>query len=145
MNDFTIHPSWNNYATSLVLSACLMFSAVYTKVSVPSEVAPDYVPFALAGASILLFIIVALKRNSQRYELRNGRLICSSGLIARNESSVRLSDVRSVHLSQTMSERLMNTGDLSFASSAQSDSEVTFKGIDDPKKLSRQLQEFLKF
>ena len=142
MNDttFVIRPSWNNYIDILAITAAAFYCAVYTKYVMPPDLVPVFFAPGFAAIGLFFLLITIMRRYSLTYSLINGRLICNQGLIARNESSIRLADVRAVHLKQGVIDRLMNTGDVSFSSAAQSDADIVFKGVDDPKALRDRIE-----
>lgn len=142
MNDttFIIRPSWNNYIDILSIVAAAFYCAVYVRYVMPPEIVPAFFAPGFVAIGLFFLLIVIVRRYSLRYSLINGRLIRNEGLISRNESSIRLADVRAVHLKQGVLDRLMNTGDVSFSSAAQSDADIVFKGVDDPKALRDRIE-----
>ncbi|NVZ11495.1 PH domain-containing protein [Allochromatium humboldtianum] len=140
---FVIRPSWNNYLDILSIIAAAFYCAGYIKYVMPTGIVPDFVAPLFVVIGTLFLMIVVIRRYSMVYSLIDGRLICNKGLISRNESSIRLADVRAVHLQQGIIDRLMNTGDVSFSSAAQSDADIVFKGVDDPKNLRDRIQNLM--
>jgi len=73
-------------------------------------------------------------RLSWRFELRGGRVSQRYGIIARNEQSVRLNDLRSIELDQSLVQRLLSIGDIAFYSAGSANAEVAFFGIQAPSQ-----------
>ncbi|BCU08454.1 PH domain-containing protein [Allochromatium tepidum] len=140
---FVIRPSWNNYLDILSIIAAAFYCAGYIEYVMPPGIVPDFVAPLFVVIGTLFLTVVVIQRYSIIYRLLDGRLICKKGLISRNEISIRLADVRAVHLKQGIIDRLMNTGDVSFSSAAQSDADIVFKGVDDPKNLRDKIQDLM--
>jgi len=70
-----------------------------------------------------------LMRLSWRFELRGGRVSQRYGIIAREEQSVRLNDLRSIELDQSLVQRLLGIGDIAFYSVGFANTDVSFVGI----------------
>lgn len=141
--DFKIHPAWQNFSTGISLSLMAFFCAIYSKLFISSKVVPDQYVYILGAMGFLLMTGVLVRRYSTSYFLKNRQIISQSGLLARHETSLRIKDIRAINLHQSFSGRLMNIGDISFSSAAQSDSDIIFKGVDNPKALRDQLNRLL--
>lgn len=138
--EFTLRPSWNSYINQLSIVVGTFFMAGYSEYLMPDEMVSDYVPKILFGIGLFFILDVLIRRYSSTFKLQDGRLMSQSGLIARNEVSIRLRDVRSIYLSQSLSDRLMNSGTLSFSSAAETTDLVIFKNIDKPKELREHIE-----
>jgi len=151
MRDFSIRPTWNNYIDQMSMVAIAEFSAIYTYVIMVTQsengstvhIIPPIVSVIVAIIGLWILLGIVIKRHSWRYSLHEGRITAEQGLISRNETSIRLADVRAVHLKQSILDRMLNVGDVSFSSSAREDAEVTFVGIDEPKKLKIKIENLI--
>lgn len=144
-NEFEIHPSWWSFVHLLSMGILGLYLAFFVQFQIPANLGPPWahqwfpvVLLCFGGGMILLAV---LKRYSWRYSLRNDRVGSREGIIARREASIRLRDVRSVYLEQSISDRLMSTGSIRFASAASdNDPDVVWRGIDEPAKFRDQIQ-----
>lgn len=100
----------------------------------------------MAGAAMLFLSIglvalgmVAFKRFTWKYTIDGSRVSCHYGIISRNQQSVRIKDLRSVELSQSLVQRLLNVGHIAFYSAGSASAEVIFKGVLDPARLRDQI------
>ena len=135
-----LRPAWRNYCQGVVVGGFLLLAAlgfVISTVVIELE-SKTYLPWLGAGLCILLaflqFLAIALKRFSWKFTIEENRVCRHSGLISRNQQSVRIKDLRSIELDQSLSQRILGIGDLVFYSAGSADAEVTFFGIISPSK-----------
>lgn len=141
--DLKIHPAWQNFGTGIALSIMAFLCAIYSKLFISPKIVPDQYIYILGAAGFLLMVGVFVKRYSTSYLLKGSQIISQTGLLDRHEKTLRIKDIRAINLHQSFSGRFMNIGDISFSSAAQSDSDITFKGIDNPKALRDRLNRLL--
>lgn len=98
--------------------------------------APFFLPVAAAAILVPIY-----HRLSKKYMIDENKIESTYGLISREVQSIRLQDLRNINLKQSFLQRVMNTGDLEFSSSAGSGIEVVFKGVSRPVKLKRHVEE----
>ena len=79
--------------------------------------------------------MVAFKRFTWKYTIDGNRVSRHYGIISRNQQSVRIRDLRSVELNQSLMQRLFNVGNIAFYSAGSASAEVIFKGVLDPARL----------
>jgi len=56
-------------------------------------------------------------------------------------NSIRVEDVRSINVKQSLLERLLFIGDIEFSSAASPEAEVVFKKISNPMRIKRKIQQ----
>lgn len=122
-----MRPAWRNYWLAYLIVAILLMSALGD----PTEQADEKVS-SLFAVSILILGIVAIKRFSWRFTIKDGKILHHYGIIARNQQSVRIEDLRSVEYSQGLIQRLLGVGSVLFYTAGSAGSEVSFHGIKDP-------------
>lgn len=135
-----LRPSWNAYVDRLSIAAGSLFLALYSRFVLTLEGVATLIPFALAGFAVFMVLSIVVTRYSYRYAIEDGRLSANTGLISKNETQIRLQDIRGVNVTQSITDRMLNTGNLSFSSSAQNEAEVVFLGIDSPMVVRKQIQ-----
>jgi uncharacterized membrane protein YdbT with pleckstrin-like domain len=93
------------------------------------------------GALILLWVII--QRYGNRYYVEKSKIESRAGIISKELRSIRLENLRDVHLKQSVMQRLFSVGDLAFSSSGQSTQEVIFSGICAPQALKDLIEDYL--
>lgn len=90
----------------------------------------------IAGLLLLLALItlgfVVFRRFSWRFSINENQVSRQYGIIARNQQSIRINDLRSIELDQSLFQRIFGVGDLSFYSAGSANAEVRFFGITEP-------------
>lgn len=145
--EFTVRPSWNRYSHYFGLTSLCWAGAFYIlhrPLTYP-DILYHYFPHLLwnpqlpsallLGVGALFILRALIRRYAVSYTLRQDRLIARYGLIIRDERSVRLADIRSIHLRQGVFDRLLGIGDLVFSSAASSDADVIFRHIRHPERV----------
>ena len=135
-----LRPSCNAYVDRLSIAAGSLLMALYSRFVLTLEGVATIIPVALAGFAVFMVLSIVVARYSYRYAIEDGRLSANTGLISKNETQIRLQDIRGVNVTQSITDRMLNTGSLSFSSSAQNEAEVVFLGIDSPMAVRKQIQ-----
>src|SRR6476646_8662227 len=80
-----------------------------------------------------------------RYTITDRRIHIRTGLLSRREHSTQLTRVQNVNVTQPLFQRLLGIGDVDWdtAGTEQASSEFRFRGVDDPSRLSRIVDERL--
>lgn len=91
--------------------------------------------------AIWTLISAVLKRYSFKFTIQGNRITRQRGIISRNQQSVRIEDLRSIQLSQSVLQRIMNVGQISFYSAGSASAEVIFFGIKEPARLKEQIND----
>ena len=90
----------------------------------------------------ILLVIVAYRHFSWRFSIAGGVIESRRGVIAREVRSVRVEDVRSINVRQSILQRLLLLGDIEF-STAGDEAEVVFEGISNPLKVKNEIQSMM--
>lgn len=128
-----LRPAWRNYWVGLVIAAFLLLVALATAVG-GAEGGDALIASIWFFAALIILGFVAFKRFSWKFTIDENRLSRHYGIISRNQQSVRLKDLRSVELDQSLFQRIFGIGDLAFFSAGSADAEVRFFGIKQPKE-----------
>jgi uncharacterized membrane protein YdbT with pleckstrin-like domain len=137
-----LRPAWRSYWGSLTLAALalLAVTAGFVGVLVTAgglaklDLWPRLGGVALLVLAVLLLLGAVLGRLSNKFTVGDGRVTQHSGLVSRRQHSVRVRDLRSIELTQSLFQRLIGIGDLHFYSAGDR-AEVRFTGIVDPAGL----------
>ena len=87
-----------------------------------------------------MFGFAAYKRFSNKFTVGENRVHSQRGIISRSQQSVKIKDLRSVELNQSVFQRILRVGDLAFYSAGSSSAEVKFVGIESPLALRDQIR-----
>jgi len=127
--DAELRPAWRNYWFSFLIIAVLLIIGLATAGGESKQVGPIFL-----GLAMLIFLYVAYKKFSWKFTLDSKRVSRHNGLISRNQQSVRIKDLRSVEMDQSIFQRMFGIGDLLFYSAGSDRAEVIFYGIKQPKE-----------
>ncbi|MBS3789276.1 PH domain-containing protein, partial [Candidatus Bipolaricaulota bacterium] len=75
-----------------------------------------------------------IKRMRYSLTIYPSKLVFRSGILARSETEINISDIRAVSVEQSIFERFIGVGTLSIATAGTSLPEITIPSIPDPKK-----------
>lgn len=97
--------------------------------------------FAILGVPFAIVLLIMIYRHcSWRFTVDGFSIESRHGIIAREVSSIRVEDVRSINVKQSLFERLLFIGDVEFSSAASPEAEVIFKKISTPMRVKRKIQ-----
>lgn len=103
---------------------------------------PMYLWFVLAiptlGLTLILALYEYLKLKHLEQGVTNKRVILKRGIISRNTEEMKLRSIETVEIEQGIGGRLFGYGTVKITGRGISD--VTFKGIDDPMQVKRDIE-----
>ena len=114
-------PAWQYYIIPIIISGLLSF--------------------ILVGIPILLALFWS--RYSLKYKLTNKKIISTTGLIIKNESEVRLSNIRGIQIKRNLLDVLSGTGTIQIGTAATAGVEVSIYHITNPKNLQNKLNNLI--
>lgn len=131
--DVQLRPAWRNYWAGLTLAFLLILASL---ASAFGEWVAESAAAVVTGVLLLLALftlgVVVFKRFSWKFSIDGNRVSRRHGIISRNQQSIRINDLRSVELDQSIFQRIFGVGDLLFYSAGSDHAEVKFFGIKDP-------------
>lgn len=86
---------------------------------------------------------IAYLRFARHFTIDGKRVCDQFGLVARDQQTVRLNELRTVGLRQGPVQRLIGTGNVVFYSSGSGGADVVFSSILQPKRLRDDVDEFI--
>lgn len=144
---YILRPAWRSQsglmtiAIVLFLLTCLPLLEAYASTNSTNFLASVSLLFALP------FIVVCAVMFYRHYAARfifDGEIIESRhGLVARRVNSIRVEDVRSINVKQSILQRLLGIGDVEFSSAASADAEVVFDEVANPMRVKEEVQALL--
>jgi uncharacterized membrane protein YdbT with pleckstrin-like domain len=141
------HPSWRSMLTFHV-RGFLLSVAAGVLAGVLSAVAAGHV---VAGwvilAVLVVFVVVitrgALRRRRTTYTITNRRLTIELGLLGREVHETRIEQIQNVGASQSMLQRALGVGDVSFDTAGGAAFDFSFRGVADPRQIVRLVDDAL--
>ncbi len=138
---FDGHPSW--LSLSALLSRGLLaavaagvLAGVITVISA-GHVQVSWVIVAVAVAFAILFATAQLRRLQTRYAITNRRLTIETGILSRNLHQTRLERVQNVNATQSLGERILHVGTVTFDTAGEAEFDFAFRGVDNPRAIVR--------
>jgi len=140
-----MRPAWRNQIFMFIILAFLILSAV--SVTFAEGNGSDA---ATGSSSAVVWLIAAFtalvivwRRYSWKFSIDSVRVSSHHGIIARNQKTVRIQDLRSVSLQQGLIQRLLNVGNVAFYTAGSASAEVLYRGIKNPAIVRDDVQRML--
>jgi uncharacterized membrane protein YdbT with pleckstrin-like domain len=134
---FQAHPTWRAalafYVRGIVL--ILIVGALVAGVTAvtSSSIQWDWVVLICLVFLAGVLLIGWIRRMITTYTVTNERLHIRSGLFTRSEQETRLARVQNINTKQTLLERLLKVGDVSFDTAGSENYDFRFRGVGDPQ------------
>jgi uncharacterized membrane protein YdbT with pleckstrin-like domain len=94
------------------------------------------------GIGILLLLAWWLQNRFTTYTVTNRRTIAQTGVLNRKTNEVRHRDVRNIQVNQDIFQRMFGFGTVAISSAAQSDIELTMRGVNAPQKIVATIRQY---
>jgi uncharacterized membrane protein YdbT with pleckstrin-like domain len=120
--EYDSRPAWRNYWFAILIGV----------ISIP-----------VFGFGLVILLWVVVQRYGNRFYIEKSKIESRSGIVSKELRSIRLENLRDVHMKQSVMQRLFSVGDIAFSSSGQSTQEVVFSGIENPQALKDSVDDFL--
>lgn len=127
-----LRPAWRNYWIGFLLAAIFLLLSLGSLATIQGSGLLGIRPWIWLLAALIVLGLVIFRRYCWKFTVNSTRVSRHYGLISRNQQSVRIKDLRSIELDQSLFQRLFGTGNLSFYTAGSAAAEVTFVGIKDP-------------
>lgn len=99
------------------------------------------------AAVLVVFVVVlargALRRARTTYTITSQRLTIQTGLMGRNVHETRLEQIQNVYCRQTLLERLLDVGTVSFDTAGGAAFDFSFNGVEQPRTIVRTVDQAL--
>ena len=120
--EYDSRPAWRNYWFQILLGV----------ISLP-----------VFGLGLVILLWVVVQRFGNRFYIEKSKIESRAGILSKELRSIRLENLRDVHMKQSVMQRLFAVGDIAFSSSGQSTQEVVFTGIENPQALKDSIDDYL--
>jgi uncharacterized membrane protein YdbT with pleckstrin-like domain len=87
------------------------------------------------------FLVIPLLRYRTRYTVTDRRAYARYGLIARDETPIRIEDIRETELSQSMVKRLLGIGYIRLPTAGTDAKELEFRKVADPEAVRNTIED----
>jgi uncharacterized membrane protein YdbT with pleckstrin-like domain len=97
--------------------------------------------FITFGLTFVILIYWWLKCFTTQLIVTTKIITLRSGIVSKNTTEIKHSDVRNLQVKQSMEQRIFGVGKISISSAGQSDMEIVISGIRKPQQVVKQLRE----
>ena len=142
------HPSWlsmlGSHARGFLVSVAAgalagVLSALFT-----GHVEAGWVIVAVLAVFVAVLMRAGLLLRRTTYTITTRRLTIELGLLAREVHETRLSQIQNVNTSQSLLERLLDVGDVSFDTAGGAEFDFSFRGVAGPRDIVRMVDDALR-
>lgn len=100
----------------------------------------------LAVLAVFVFVIArgALRRRRTTYTITSRRLTIEHGLLGREVHETRIEQIQNINASQSILERALGVGDVSFDTAGGAAFDFSFRGVAHPRRIVRLVDEALR-
>ncbi|MCI0692081.1 PH domain-containing protein [candidate division KSB1 bacterium] len=143
---YTLRPAWRSQWFLMILAIVLLLIPLLPVIE-SLRAGTDWhlalnPGLAMLGVPFLIVCLIMIYRHfSYLFTVDGSSIESRHGIIAREVSSIRVEDVRSINVKQSLFQRLLFIGDVEFSSAASPEAEVVFKKISTPMRVKRKIQE----
>jgi uncharacterized membrane protein YdbT with pleckstrin-like domain len=135
------HPSWRSilsfYVKGVLIAIVIgVIVGVITRVTGKSVSVP-LVAVAVVVALVVMVIVGLLTRIATVYTITNQRLTIRTGILAHELHETRLERVQNVNYRQSILERVLRVGDVTFDTAGEAGYNFAFRGVAGPHQIVR--------
>ncbi|HET9104722.1 MAG TPA: PH domain-containing protein [Solirubrobacteraceae bacterium] len=135
------HPSWRSlaglYGRGLLAAVAAGVIAGIITVIAAGHVQVGWVIAAVALVFLILMLIGQIHRIQTTYSITNQRLTIETGLLSRDLHQTRLERVQNVNATQSLGERILRVGSVSFDTAGEAQFDFAFRGVANPREIVR--------
>ena len=89
------------------------------------------------GLGLVILLVWWLKCKNEKLTVTNKRTILRTGILSKNTNEVMHRDIRNIQVSQSLFQRMFNTGAIGISSAGQDGIELTASGYSAPQKIHK--------
>ena len=135
------HPSWRSIVSFYVRGALAALLAGVI-VGVVTRLAGHSVNVVLVVLAVLVVFVLAvllglIMRIATRYTITNQRLTIHLGILRRDMHETRLERVQNVNVEQSVVDRLLRVGNITFDTAGEAGYNFAFRGVANPGNIVR--------
>jgi uncharacterized membrane protein YdbT with pleckstrin-like domain len=142
------HPSWRSilgfYLQGLLVSVLAgAIAGVVTRIS-SSKVKVGWVVGAVAVVFVIVLIVGLIKRIQTTYTITSQRLTINTGILSKELHETRLERVQNVNYRQSLLERMLRVGTVTFDTAGEAGYDFSFGGVSSPHDIVRTVDEAIR-
>lgn len=142
------HPSWRSmlglHVRGFLLATGAGVLAGLLSAAIAGHVAAGWVVVAVLVVFVLVIGRALVRRRRITYTITSRRLTIEVGLMGREVHETRLEQIQNVNTSQTLLERTLGVGDVSFDTAGGAAFDFSFRGVAHPRRIVRTVNEALR-
>jgi uncharacterized membrane protein YdbT with pleckstrin-like domain len=142
------HPSWRSifsfYVKALVAIVIAGAVAGIITAIVSSKVKVGWILVVAAIGFVLMLIGGVVMRIQTTYTITNRRLTINTGILRRELHQTRLERVQNVNTLQSLLDRLLRVGTVSFDTAGEAGYDFSFRGVSNPQGIVRTVDQALR-
>jgi uncharacterized membrane protein YdbT with pleckstrin-like domain len=119
----------------LAVAAGVLAGLLSTAIS--GQVSAGWVVLAVLAVFVVVIAQGAVRRQRTTYTITTRRLTIEVGLLARQVHETRLEQIQNVNTSQSLLERALGIGDVSFDTAGGAAFDFAFHGVSQPRRIVR--------
>ncbi|MCB9852144.1 MAG: PH domain-containing protein [Phycisphaerales bacterium] len=133
-------PAWRAFSPTWLVWFAMSVALLLVASSYGGRPLVQAVWVFIAGSGVGLFVRDALIVYSRRYHLTTQRLFVHRGILVRVTDQMELIRVDDVRQSQSILDRILNTGHLEIFSSDETDETIRLRSIPDPEHVAEEIR-----
>ena len=133
-----ILPSWWHFAREVLIAIAMLGGGTYL---LGSRHGNANAGMLLLAGGVLVLLLIGLARRSVAWSLTSDRLIERRGLLASRRREMELSDVRSIEVDRSLTQRMLGLGDVMVASAASAEFLIRMSDIPNPERVAEMLRQ----
>ncbi|MBR1672629.1 MAG: PH domain-containing protein [Fretibacterium sp.] len=134
-------PAWRSYYRHIALMLLIFVAMCALTLWSPLSGKLKGILWAVALAAMLvIFLNMMVKRIGSILIVRNEEIAYEKGILKRNSTEIGLTSIRTVLVTQTLVQRILNIGDISIASSGTEAYEVQIENMPAPYAIRDDIQ-----
>lgn len=136
-------PSLHKITPQIAVGALISLAGLLLNVFLPSDVPFRGAAYLLVPIGMLVVGVAYVRHQSVRYVVTTNEVYKKTGLLSRRVTTLRLDRVQNTTFTQSLGQRLLSYGDLYIETAGTGGTEMVFKSVREPQRVSSLLTEQL--
>jgi uncharacterized membrane protein YdbT with pleckstrin-like domain len=141
------HPSWRSmlgfHLKGFLLAVAAGVVVGLASVAISGRTGSGWVVLAVLAVFVIVIARGLVRRLRTTYTITSRRLTIKTGLLGREVHETRLEQIQNVSTSQSLLERALDIGDVSFDTAGGAEFGFAFRGVSQPQRIVRTVDEAL--
>lgn len=142
------HPSWRSmlafHLKGFLLAVAAGVLAGLLSAAVSGHAGSGWVILAVLAVFVISVGRGLVRRRRTTYTITNRRLTIEVGLLGREVHETRLEQIQNVNTSQSLLQRALDVGDVSFDTAGGAAFDFSFRGVSQPRRIVRTIDDALR-